>query len=527
VFQPAALRERLVDVMRPWYEPEWRPLVLTTPSLDLAVAWGAASYAWLRHTGGRRIGGGIARSYYVGVERQAATGFASVLCVVPRHMEEDKEIVLSEPELELTLGQPVLFPLYTSTVRDDKPGELLAVAPEQLLQLPPLTTVLRGGKRSGGGPKQVPVTLAARTTAVGTLELYCVAKSGGNRWRLEFNTREIVAPPEEPSSGDSESIAGAIEVVPEQLVQAAAELVHSTFGPAGKPPPKELTKALEHALDTGRNEWPTGLCRRLADALMEVADGRTKSPAHRVRWFNLLGFGLRPGFGDPIDRFRVDQLWKLFTAPKPGGPPPVPEGGADAWIMWRRIAGGLGAPQQQVLFDRARPLLLPAKGKAVAKPGANELAEMWRAVASLERLDPKLKTQLGDALLRQARRGPVPTYVFWSLTRLGARMLFHGPLNSVLHPETVGPWIDALVGFQPGHESETRDWAFCLAQLARRTGQRALDIDDGRRKAVLAVLAGLDIPPAWRRMVEEFVAPEGAEQAQLFGESLPIGLRIV
>src|SRR5207302_9120934 len=297
VFQPASLRERLLEVMRPWYatpgEP-WEPLLLTTPSLDLAVAWGAASYGWLRHTGGRRIGGGIARSYYVGVDRKAASGFATVLCLVPRHMEEDKEIVLSEPELELTLGQPVLFPLYTSTVRDDPPGRVLTVAPEQLLQLPPLTTVLRGGKRSGGGPKQVPVTLAARTTAVGTSELFCVAKDGGNRWRLEFNTREIVAPQDEPLSGEPEATAGTIEVVPEHLVQTAAELVRGTFGSADDPPPKELTKVLEHALEMGRNEWPTGLCRRLADVLMDVADGRMKSPAHRVRWFNLLGFGMRP-----------------------------------------------------------------------------------------------------------------------------------------------------------------------------------------------------------------------------------------
>jgi hypothetical protein len=194
--------------------------------------------------------------------------------------------------------------------------------------------------------------------------------------------------------------------------------------------------------------------------------------------------------------------------------------------MWRRVAGGLSTPYQQTLVDRVRPFLLPSKGKAVAKPGANELAEMWRAAASLERLDPKLKAQLGEALLKQVRKSPVPTYAFWSLTRLGARVLLYGPLNAVLHPETVGPWIDALVGFQPGNDSETRDWAFCLAQLARRSGQRALDVDEGRRRAVLAALRGVAVPAAWPRMVEEFVAAQGADQAQLFGESLPIGLRL-
>ena len=128
--------------------------------------------------------------------------------------------------------------------------------------------------------------------------------------------------------------------------------------------------------------------------------------------------------------------------------------------------------------------------------------------------------------MKQAKRSPAPTYAFWSLTRLGARVLFDGPLNAIVHPEIVGGWIDQLAGFEPGHESERRDWAFCLANLARLSGQRALDIDDSRRRTVSAVLKGLDIPEAWRRMVEEIIEPEGADRDRLFGEALPIGLRL-
>src|SRR5207244_10711058 len=109
VFQPVSLQKRLVEVMMDWFDKPshlWTPLVLTTPSLDLAVAWGAAYYAWLRHSGGRRIGGGIARSYYVGVERRgdgqeapdatlhAPDSALHVLCVVPRRLEENEEVVL-------------------------------------------------------------------------------------------------------------------------------------------------------------------------------------------------------------------------------------------------------------------------------------------------------------------------------------------------------------------------------------------------------------------------------------------------
>src|SRR5205085_6171224 len=128
----------------------------------------------------------------------------------------------------------------------------------------------------------------------------------------------------------------------------------------------------------------------------------------------------------------------------------IPEGGADYWIMWRRVAGGLSPQLQQALYDRLRPVLLPTKGKAVVKPGANELAEMWRAAASLERIDIKHKQTLGEALLKQVTKTPAPTYAFWSLTRLGARALLYGPLNAIIHPQIIQPWLDQVLVLQPG-----------------------------------------------------------------------------
>jgi len=546
VFQPDALRQRVVEVLRHWFVgggKSYDPLVLTNPSLDLAVAWGAAHYAWLRHTGGKRIGGGIARSYYiaVGSAEQAVVdnGPLTVVCVVPQHLEEGQEIELEKPELELALGQPVAFPLYTSTVRgDDTAGAVLRVAPEQLLQLPPLHTVLRGGKRAGA--RHVPVTLAARSTAIGTLELSCVATEGSNRWRLEFNVRDIVkdTTADAEAADDGTGKATVSDVWPEAQVQEATRLIRAVFAEgANEPAPQELTKALETALDAGRKHWPTSLCRRLWEFLAEVAEQRRRSPAHLNRWYHLAGFVLRPGFGDPGDRFRVEQLWKLMNAPPKTQPRASPgrqsgggvggEGGADFWIMWRRVAGGLNASLQMNLYNRCRAALLPAKGKAIAKPQPNELAEMWRAVASMERLDVKHKEQLGAPLLKPLKRGPVPTYAFFALTRLGARKLFYGPLNAVVHPEIVQTWLAAMLPFAPAHQSERVAWLFCLAQLARRSGQRALDIDDSHRAMVLTALRSNHAPTRLIHAVEEFVELAGEEQSELFGESLPIGLRLV
>src|SRR5262249_61089394 len=105
-------------------------------------------------------------------------------------------------------------------------------------------------------------------------------------------------------------------------------------------------------------------------------------------WYNLVGFSLRPGFGDPLDRFRVEQLWKLLHAPARPAPASggrkspdaasarMTEGGADYWIMWRRVAGGLSGQYQATLYNRLRPGRLPAKGKDLSKPGAHGIADV-------------------------------------------------------------------------------------------------------------------------------------------------------
>ena len=134
---------------------------------------------------------------------------------------------------------------------------------------------------------------------------------------------------------------------------------------------------------------------------------------------------------------------------------------------------------------------------------------------------------LGQPLLKLGRRSPVPPHVFWALTRLGARVLIYGPLNTVIHPEVAQTWLESLLPFDPANDNERLGWAFCLAQLARKSGQRALDIDDSHRRSVLTALKGQTIPEHWARMVEEVVDLTGEEQGQMLGDTLPIGLRLL
>ena len=51
-------------------------------------------------------------------------------------------------------------------------------------------------------------------------------------------------------------------------------------------------------------------------------------------------------------------------------------------------------------------------------------------------------------------------------------------------------------------------------------------MDDARRAAVLGALRSQHVPDAWPRMVGEVVTLGGEERNQMFGDSLPIGLRL-
>ena len=160
---------------------------------DLAVARGAATYGLARRGRGVRIRGGTARAYYVGVETAAPAvpGMAppvKALCVAPFGMEEGSEVELPDAEFGLIVGEPADFRFFGSSVRrDDGPGAVVETWGEgELEELPPLEATLTG---SGEPGRTVPVRLEAQVTEVGTLALWCVARDGHERWKLEFNVR--------------------------------------------------------------------------------------------------------------------------------------------------------------------------------------------------------------------------------------------------------------------------------------------------------------------------------------------------
>jgi PAS domain-containing protein len=513
---PASIRDRIGDVVGDWFAPlvgeGWQPTELHTGQLELAVATGAAYYGRVRLGEGVRVGSGTPRAYYVAVDLpHAAAEGESAICLVPRGVEEGFETQLDAPTFEALTNQPVSFRLFTSSTRlGDGLGDLVHLAPEEITELPPIRTVLRFGKGSVG---RIPVRLGVHLTEIGTLELWCYAQESDHRWQLAFDVRQ--------SAEGADGQQG--EILDQGLIDAATAKIKETF--EGAASPARLREDLESTVGMAKEGWPTSLIRQLADALIEVMDQRGRTALHEARWLNLLGYSLRPGYGDPLDEWRIKQIWRLHFSglehPRDGGVR------HEWWVLWRRIAGGLSAGQQTQLYHQLRVYLQPASQRKTPKQGfpkhisSSETSEIWMALASCERLDAKVKTSLGNELLSSIEGKPTAKEL-WALSRFGARIPVYGPLDRVVAPDVAARWVEKLLARKLDANNST---ATALILMARRTGDRARDLPAETRDQVGRWLSALREAEHFRLILDDpNAALSEEEQSWVFGESLPAGL---
>ncbi len=198
VMKAAALRGRLVAILNRWlgdegFEALGAAQVLDAPDLEHAVARGAAYYGRARRGKGVRIRSGASRTYYIGIESAmpAVPGMEAplkALCVVPFGMEEGTEAQVPGREFGLVVGEPAEFRFLSSTIRkQDHVGDLLENWSGEIEELSPLEVTLNLDGQQGA---VLPVRLESRVTEIGTLEVWCVSRDGGQRWKLELNLRE-------------------------------------------------------------------------------------------------------------------------------------------------------------------------------------------------------------------------------------------------------------------------------------------------------------------------------------------------
>jgi molecular chaperone DnaK (HSP70) len=184
------VRDRLLRVLSHWLGAN--VTALSGEDLMHAVARGAAYYGTARQGKGVRIRGGVARSYYVGVESSmpAVPGIPAPLkavTVAPFGMEEGTSSRIPGRPFGLVVGEPADFRFFSSATRKtDAPGDLIEDLAGDLDEMPSMQVNFED--QVGG---VVPVSFETTITELGQLQLWCVANDG-RRWKLEFNVRERI-----------------------------------------------------------------------------------------------------------------------------------------------------------------------------------------------------------------------------------------------------------------------------------------------------------------------------------------------
>ena len=513
VFRSATLTARLLDVLGGWRGR--RVGVLENREPELAVARGAVAYALARTGAGPRIRGGSPRSFYLVLNQDG--GERRGVCLLPRGSEEGQRVELNDRSFALRVGQPVQFHLVSSSADTPcQPGELTALEADEFHSLPPIATVLDAA--STGGLAEIPVKLVAALTEIGTLQVHCVrADDALQRWQLEFQLR-----------GRTTAAPGGVTVVAHPRLAEAAELIIRVYGSRSREVNPKDVKRLRSDLEKtlgARDQWDTPLLRELFGVLWDGAGRRRRSASHERVWFNLTGFCLRPGFGYPLDDWRIDQLWPLFGQ----GVQFVPESQvwSEWWTLWRRAAGGLREAMQTCVLDEIAYYLQPP-GKALVKrpagPRRQGYDDMVRLAATLERVAVARKIEIGEWLLTRLKKTDESRQSWWAIGRIGARVPFHGSAHNVVPPDVALQWIEQLLKVDwKKHETA----AFAAALIARVSGDRERDLNAEIRQRVIDALSARKAPGTWLNMVSHAVELSDADERRAFGESLPPGLKLI
>jgi hypothetical protein len=526
VLESKEIRDAILNQIRQWFSAEsgsdWSPGELTGNRLDLAVAIGAAYFGLVRRGEGIRIDARLARTYYLQVRQSPP----KAICMMPASAMPLDRLRLDQYPFDLKIGEPVQFPIFcSSTQLTHAFGDIVDIDPQWMTPLPAIQTVLDWGR--GRKRETIPVVLECELTEIGTLAMRVVAvqefenQERAASWNLEFDVRSgaIGAP-----SNDS---GGLIETVDEQQVAQGLAALDRVFGDTPDTPPKEAYQLIAEATGVSRRHWPASLLRNMWRYLYDHADCRKRSPEVEARWLNLLGWSLRPGFGFPADDWRVQQTWRsVHNKLMHRSASSVSE----SIILWRRIAGGFTAGQQNALYQDAWSRMKPMFQGGGAPMNANVAIELLRLLGSLERLRSLDKVGLVESVLAslpKKKMDPLRPAMLWMVGRLGSRVPVYASLQQTVSPDRVCHWIDRLLAVDTfGQGNDKAAFSLALMLLARKTGDRYRDLPDPTRARVVERLKAIQAPQVHIDLVERSGLLDEENATQIVGDSLPLGFSL-
>ncbi len=507
------------------------PKVLPGTDPDLAVARGAVLFGFARRGVGIRIESGASHGYYVALAPEHEGGDVRAVCILPRGAKEGARHEAGR-KFELVVGRNVRFDLFASDVARDEAGALVTIAEDAFERLPPVVARLT----ASGKEETVPVHLGGELLTTGQLELACTeagpAGASGRKFRLEFQLRDsggrsTSLPPAAPASlapprPSLAPTAARMSIAPSKLGEAE-RILERVFGKKNEADPREVKdvlRDLEKVLGD-RVTWTMETSRALVDRLLVNTGPRRRTAAHERAYWLLLGYCLRPGFGDPGDPARIERAWPLFDGRLAF--PDEPRGWAQFFIAWRRMSGGLAEPMQVTIRDLFDPVIAPAEAKLKKPKRVPEAPdELLATLAALERVPVARRAQLGE-WIHEKTWGSDDARLWGAIGRIGARVPVYASVHHVVPAKVAEVWLDRLL--KQKWESVTTA-PHAAVQLARVTGDRARDVPEKLRLEVAKRLAAVNAKEAWVRAVKELVDVGEEERVAILGEGLPIGLRL-
>ncbi len=529
---PTVVRDRVVEVVASWFSDDpgapYSPRTFQRVARPGGRVWssllrGCARGGW--HPDRRGDGPLVLRGLPVG------NGRASLALRRPSRRSRGDEITIDNRDFDLLMGQPVAFPLASSSVRpDDKPGDLVATDPDSIRELPPLQSLMRVGRKAKA--ERVAVRLASRVTEVGTIELWCQSRTDDRRWRLQIQLRGPAGTP--APTGAVTGLENDRVVIEQSILDQAIEAIQVAFGPVAPSEelgPSRLLKRLEELLDSPRDQWPPRPCVRCRNrcATWPKLDSKVQGTSRAgTTWPDSAS---APGRGSRSTR----------PGSRPSGPSSIkgsgiprtsnvgPSGGSSG-------AGsrpGLSRAHHDEISRRLIPYLLPSKA-AAGKKGDDlgprpTSSQRCGAAASLERLTPDQKVTYGNILVKdQLPRPSLPHHLLWCLGRLGAsrpalRARQHG------RPSRNGRTLDSLLARSSdrprprNHRCHLRPGPACsgLGRPGTRPGRdRRASRFSNAWKSSEPTKSSAD-PRVSTTMLE------AEQQGQALGDALPVGPRLL
>ncbi|MCL2776612.1 MAG: hsp70 family protein [Polyangiaceae bacterium] len=528
VFHAAPIASALVEAMAAWGGGK-APNVIANRDPDLAVARGAVRYGLARRGLVYRVESGASHGYYVEIAPDEGSKQMRAVCIIPRgakpgvHHEAGRRF-------ELVVGRSVRFDMVASDVAQDEAGALVTIDDDSFERLPAVVAnIPRVGRES-----VVPVHLGGELLPTGQLALECTEIIEENQavlaqprsHRLEFQLRERGCVPSTPAGAPPPSIApqsakaaGAASPA-RALADAIIDRVFGRKGEADAREAKDIVRDLEKVLGD-RGSWTMQTARELGDRLLDNTGARRRSAHHERNYWLLLGFCMRPGFGDPGDLDRVQRAWPMFESRLAF--PGEPRGWQQFFIAWRRMAGGMTEPMQVAFRDAMDAVIAPAEAglkKPKRMPDAPD--ELLATLASFERVPVARRVALGEWVVERTWASG-DARLWSSLGRIGARVPLYASVHHVVPPSMAEAWLDRILRLKWESISTAPHAA---VQLARVTGDRARDVSDKHRNEVEKKLMAIGAKPAWIQAVRELVSVGDEERVAILGEGLPIGLRL-